>query len=172
MAVLPEKHRLSRRRTLDVVDLADEPLLLLQRSFGSRQWFDAACSAAHIRPRVLMESASPHSIVALTAVGYGIAVVPSTVRVTHDGVRAVPLVQRGAPIGRWLTIAWDPQRSLAPYARQFVDELVTYCRRDYPGRGFIRLAPALPRPKEHPKRAGENRGQDLRGGLGRPSDVR
>ena len=69
LAVLSGKHRLSRRRTLDVADLADEPLLLLHRSFGSREWFDAACNIAHIRPRVLLESAAPHTLVALTASG-------------------------------------------------------------------------------------------------------
>ena len=133
LAVLSGKHRLSRRRALDVADLADEPLLLLHRSFGSREWFDAACSIAHIRPRVLLESAAPHTLIALTGVGYGVAVVPSTVLVP-SGVRALPLIQRGASIGRWLTIAWDPQRLLAAYAEQFVEELVAYCKRAYPGR--------------------------------------
>ena len=123
LAVLSSKHRLSRRRALDVADLADEPLLLLHRSFGSREWFDAACNIAHIRPRVLLESAAPHTLVALTAVAYGVTVIPSTVLVP-SGVRALPLIQREASIGRWLTIAWDPRRLLATYAEQFVDELV------------------------------------------------
>jgi LysR family cyn operon transcriptional activator len=147
-AVLPEKHRLSRRRTLDVAELAEEPLLLLDRSFGSRQWFEAACSVAHIRPRMLMESAAPHSIIALAGAGYGIAVVPSTVLIANASVRAVPLLHRGASIGRWLTIAWDPQRLLAPYAEQFVKMLAAHCQRSYPGREVIRRAPALPRPKD------------------------
>ena len=146
LAVLPSKHRLARRRALDVAELAEEPFLLLHRSFGSREWFDSACNVAHIRPRVLLESAAPHTLIALANVGYGIAVVPSTVLVSV-GVRAVPLVQRGTPIGKWFSIAWDPQRVLAAYAEQFVDELVAYCQRDYPGRDFIRRAPPLPRPK-------------------------
>ena len=156
VAVLWERHRLSRRRTLDVTELAEEPLLLLHRSFGSRQWFEAACSVAHIRPRVLMESAAPHSIIALTAVGYGIAVVPSTVLVPNGSVRAVPLTHRGALVGKWLTVAWDPQRLLAPYAERFVHELVAYCQRNYPGREVIGRAPALSRPKDQstrPRRA-------------------
>ena len=49
LAVLSPEHRLSRRRALDVVDLADQPLLLLKRSFGSREWFDTACNVAHGR---------------------------------------------------------------------------------------------------------------------------
>jgi len=146
LAVLSRRHRLARRRTLDVAELSEEPLLLLHRSFGSREWFDSACNIAHIRPRVLLESAAPHTLIALAEVGYGIAVVPSTV-VIPGGVRALPLVQRGGPVGKWFSIAWDPQRLLAAYAEQFVDELVTYCRRDYPGRDFIRFAPSPPRPK-------------------------
>jgi len=58
------------------------------------------------------------------------------------------LVQRGAAIGRWLTTSWDPQRSLARYAEQFIEELVAHTRRDYPGRGLIRRAPPPSRPNE------------------------
>ena len=118
-------------------------MLLLGRDFGSREWFDAACSVAHIRPRVLLESAAPHTLIALAATGYGIAVIPSNAQVPRSAVRTVPLVHRGASVGRWAMIAWDPQRFLAPYAEQFVAEIVAHCRRDYPGRDLIRRALAL-----------------------------
>jgi DNA-binding transcriptional LysR family regulator len=145
LGVLPKGSRLARGRELEVADLAEERLLLLHRTFGSRQWFDAACDVAHIRPKVLLESAAPHTLIELTRVGYGITVVPSTVRVSRD-LPVVALVQRGAATGRWLTIAWDPQRSLPLYGEEFVDELVQYCRRDHPGRDLIRRVPQLPRP--------------------------
>ena len=146
VAVVSRKLPLSRRRALDVAELADKPLLLLNRTFGSREWLDSACDVARIRPHVLLESAAPHTLVALAAMGYGIAIVPSNVALP-GGVHALPLVQRGASIGRWLTIAWDPRRILAAYAAQFVEELVAHCRRDFPGRELIRQAPPLPRPK-------------------------
>src|SRR3954470_10633122 len=57
VAALPRRHRLARHATLDIAELADEPLLLPQRGFGSREWFDIACEIAHLRPRVLLESA-------------------------------------------------------------------------------------------------------------------
>ena len=59
LAVLRDNHRLSRHRTIDIAELAEQPVLLLNRSFGTRGWFDAACSGARIRPRVLLESAAP-----------------------------------------------------------------------------------------------------------------
>jgi DNA-binding transcriptional LysR family regulator len=147
LAALPPTHRLGRRATLEIAELAEEPLLLLRRDFGSREWFDAACSIAHIQPRVLLESAAPHTLIALAATGYGIAIVPSNAQVPRGVVRAMPLVHRRASVGRWAMIAWDPQRFLAPYAEHFVKEIVAYCRRDYPGRDLIRGAPPLPKPK-------------------------
>lgn len=147
VAALPSAHRLARLRLLEIAELDDEPLLLPQRAFGSREWFDIACEIAHIRPRALLESAVPHTLVALAATDYAIAILPSNVRVPPDTVRAIPLVHRGASIGRWTHIAWDPQRFLSPFAEPFVAELVTHCQRDFPGRALIKRAPALPKPE-------------------------
>ena len=141
------RHRLGRRSVLEVAELANEPLLLLRRDFGSREWFEMACQMAHIRPRVLLESAAPHTLVALVASDYGIAILPSNAQVPRGIVRAVPLVHRGASVGRWAHIAWDPRRFPAPYVEQFVSEIVAFCRHSYPGRDLIRRTPPLPRPK-------------------------
>jgi LysR family transcriptional regulator, cyn operon transcriptional activator len=148
LAVVSAKHRLSRHPTIEVTELSDEPLMLLRGGFASRDWFETACRFAHMRPRVLLESAAPHTVIALAADGYGVAIIPSTVMVRRNRVLALPLVQRGEALGRWLRIAWDPQRFLAPYAEQFVRQLVADCQRVFPGREFIRRAPSLPRPKE------------------------
>jgi len=147
IAVLPAASPLSRRAVLEIAALADQPLLLLGRDFASREWFDAVCQTAHIRPRVLLESAAPHTLLALAATGYGTAILPSNARVPRGAVRGVPLTHRGASIGRWATVLWDPRRFQAVYARQFVEEIAAYCRRDYPGRSLVKGAPALPRPK-------------------------
>jgi LysR family transcriptional regulator, cyn operon transcriptional activator len=147
LAVLSPRHRLRRSVLLEIAELADEPLLLLGRDFGSREWFDMACQVVHVRAHVMLESAAPHTLIALAATDYGIAILPSNVRVPRAVVRAVPLVQGGASVGRWAHIAWDSQRFQAPYAKQFVAEIVAYCRRNYPGKDLIRRAPPLPRPQ-------------------------
>jgi LysR family transcriptional regulator, cyn operon transcriptional activator len=147
LAVLPSGHRLSRRVVLDVTELVNEPLLRLSSSFASHGWFEAACHVARIRPRVLLESVAPQTLIALALTGHGIAVVPSSGRIPRTGVRAAVLVHRGAPIGRWAVAAWDSQRFLPPYATQFVEELVAHCRRGYPGQEYAERAPPLPRPR-------------------------
>ena len=147
LAVMAPDHRLRRRAVLDVEDVAGDPLLLLSRAFASREWFYSACQAARIRPNIVFESAAPQTLVALAAAGEGIAVVPQAVVISHARVHAVPLAHRGVPIGRWQTIAWHPQRFLSPYAHDFVGELVTYTRANYPNRDLTRRAPPMPRPK-------------------------
>jgi len=146
IAVLPEAHALSRARTLDIAKLAGEPLLLLNRSFASRQWFDAACQTANIRPNVRLESSAPNAVLGLAEAGYGVAILPSMVPFPRRGVRPVPLVNRHVSIGKWTRLAWDPQRFLAPYVEAFRDALVAYAQRAYPGRTLIGRAPALARP--------------------------
>jgi LysR family cyn operon transcriptional activator len=148
MAVLPRTHRLSRRPVLEIASLADESLLLLRRDFGARSWFDAACEIAGVNPRVLLESGAPHTLIALAGVGYGIAVLPSNVRILRGAVRGVPIVHRDTAIGKWAVIAWNPHRFLPPYAEQFATELVAHVQRAYPGRDLTGRAPRLARPTE------------------------
>jgi LysR family transcriptional regulator, cyn operon transcriptional activator len=147
LAVMAPGHRLRRRAVLDVADLAGEPLLLLTRAFASREWFYSACQAARIRPNVTFESAAPQTLISLAAAGDGVAVVPQGVLISQARVHGAPLISRGVPIGRWHTIAWNPRRYLAPYERDFVGELVTYTRANYPNRDITRRAPPMPRPK-------------------------
>jgi LysR family transcriptional regulator, cyn operon transcriptional activator len=147
VAAFPPGHRLGRRASIEVAALAEERLLVLHREFGSRTWFEAACNVAHVRPHVVLESAAPHTLIALAAAGYGIAILPSNARLNGD-VRSVPLVYRGASVGRWVMIGWDPQRFLPAYARLFVEELVAHTGRHCPGRALIRRAPPLPQPRE------------------------
>ena len=40
LVVLPKRHPLSRHLVIQVEELAEQPLLLLHRTFGSREWFD------------------------------------------------------------------------------------------------------------------------------------
>ena len=146
VAVLPTSHRLSHRKTLEVTDLADDPVLV-GSGFASRMWFEASCENAHFKPHVVLESAVPHTLIALARTGYGIAVLPSSVSMGREPVRVVPFVRGGRSIGQWAAVTWDRERFLPPYAERFVEGLASHCARNYPGRHVARHAPPLPRPR-------------------------
>jgi len=147
LAAVPPSHRLFRRATIDVTDLNDERALLLRPGFGTRELFDGACRVAHVRPQVALEAGDPQSLIALAETGLGVAVVPSTVRLARRRVRAVPILHAGASLGAWGWIVWDPRRFLPGYARAFIDGIVHYTSRSYPGRELEGRSPAVPRPK-------------------------
>jgi len=147
LAVSATSHPLARRSSVDVTDLSDVPLLLLQRSFASRGWFDAACHNAGIDPHIVLESGAPATLLALASCGDGVAIVPSNVRIPGKGVKPIPVTWRGAGIGRWIFAAWDSRRFFPPFARHFVDELVAHVRHDYPGRTLTKKVAQLPRPR-------------------------
>jgi DNA-binding transcriptional LysR family regulator len=145
-AMLSKKHRWSRLPALEITQIADQRLMV-GSGFASRVLFDSACEVAHVKPNVVLESSAPHTLFALVRTGFGIAVLPSSAAaLAHSGVRAVPLIHRGASIGRWVTVAWNPQRFLPPYAERFVRDLVDLHQEAFPGRDLIRGAPRIPRP--------------------------
>jgi LysR family cyn operon transcriptional activator len=146
LAVVPAGHRLARRRTVEVADLVQEALLLLRPGFGSRGWFDAACRVLHARPRVLLESGAPGTLIALARAGHGIAIVPSTHRFPRAGVRVIPVLHAGGSLGLWMAANWDPRRFHAPYAERFVESLAAYACRHLSG--AFRHAPPIPPPPD------------------------
>jgi LysR family transcriptional regulator, cyn operon transcriptional activator len=145
LAVMSRRHRLATRRRLTVADALRETLLLLAPGFHTRELFDDACRDAHSEPRVLLESRSPQSLVALAAAGHGIAIVPSVVALNRPAIAVAGLVRNGQPLGMWARAVWDPRRHFPPYAEAFLKVLVDYTRRSYPGHR-LRLAREVRRP--------------------------
>ena len=145
VAVLAQSHPLASDGTLEVTMLAGEPLLLLRRGFGSREWFDQACESAQFHCNVGFQSSSHNALIGLASTGFGIAILPSAVRLPAT-VRAMPLVLRRKSLGRWTMLAWDPNRFMPRYALAFADALTSHAASVAPGHELIRNAPPLPKP--------------------------
>lgn len=136
LVALPDDHPLGRRKNIEVEDLADEQVLLLRKEFMTRQLFDGACQVAHISPRVLIESASPHCLLALVQSGLGLAIIPSTVRLEKGHPTTLPLTQKGRQLGLWMHAVWDPRRYTPPAVMNFIAALAKHTESDYPGKSF------------------------------------
>jgi len=118
--------------------MAPYPLLLLRKSFLTRQLFDSACKISNVNPKVLLESNSAEALLALVRVGQGIAILPSTVRL--EKIKVVPIRHDQKPIQMWMSALWDPKRYLTPAAKIFIEEAHQFTRTDYPGRDNRGLA--------------------------------
>jgi len=81
VAVLPERHRLARRRGLAIADLRDEPFILFPRRMGPLA-FDrtiACCERNGFHPKIVQNAPQWPTLVRLVAAGLGVSVAPACV---------------------------------------------------------------------------------------------
>lgn len=117
---------------IEVERLAPCPLLLLDSSFGFRRAFDAACRMAGLKPNILLESRSPHTLLAMAEAAHGVAIIPSALRTHRYDLRIVGVTYRGMLLREPLTILWDKRRPLPPYAMAFCEMLAEHVRKVFP----------------------------------------
>ncbi|MCX5580882.1 LysR family transcriptional regulator [Kaistia terrae] len=135
LAVLPPGHALATRRTIEIDELANQPLLLLRHSFMTRKLFDGACALSYITPKILVESSSPHGLVSLANEGHGIAIIPSTMRLRPNQHTAA-LHYEGRQLGLWISAIWDNRRNVRSLTTDFVNLAHDFARISYPGQNF------------------------------------
>jgi DNA-binding transcriptional LysR family regulator len=135
---------LGHRRSLDIRDLAPYPLLVLGSNSALRKTFDAACRLAGLRPNILLECNSAHTLFALAEAGHGVAIVPSNGRHHRYTLKALRLTHQRKPLQEPRSIFWDKRRSLPRYAQDFCELLAEY----------IKKITAIPKPSvgfRHPR---------------------
>ncbi|TAJ86945.1 MAG: LysR family transcriptional regulator [Reyranella sp.] len=120
VVAIPSRHRLAGRRRLSIEALADEPMIVPDRSSRphSHDLTIKLFQRAGLRPRVSQIAEEKQTIVQLVAAGLGLAIVPRWAsRLGMAGVRFVPLASREAnaldllPMAAaWLRNARDPLR--------------------------------------------------------------
>lgn len=83
---LPSDHRLAKRKSIRLTDLADEPMVLLDLP-DSRDYFEALLTAAGVTPEIRYRSASYETVRGLVARGHGFSILNQTPahRATYDG---------------------------------------------------------------------------------------
>ena len=95
VVVLPDAHRLAARRSADLADLVEEPLILPRGRSGAgtmRARIAAAFAALGHAPRIVQETPEYVMAINLAAAGFGIALVPAVLAgLRRDGVVYRPL---------------------------------------------------------------------------------
>jgi DNA-binding transcriptional LysR family regulator len=77
--VLGSKHRLAQCKTLEVAQLADEPVVWLTRAADPQRYdsFMALCSSLRYRPKIVQEVRTLHECLEFARAGAGITFLPS-----------------------------------------------------------------------------------------------
>jgi DNA-binding transcriptional LysR family regulator len=108
---------------IEITDLMERPILTLNKRHASREVFDAACRLAGAVPQIVLESTSPHTLFAMAEGGNGIAVVPSSARLSGRALVSRPITLRGELVRFDICAMSDSRAPLPAYGRRFVEAL-------------------------------------------------
>jgi DNA-binding transcriptional LysR family regulator len=123
---------LGKAGMIDIRRIAAYPLLLPQSGYSIRRLFDAACRLADVAPKVVLESRSPQTLLALAEDGHGVAIIPSVLKTERYDLRIVQVTHRRKPVQERYAIQWDRRRPIPPYANHFCAALADYMREVMP----------------------------------------
>jgi DNA-binding transcriptional LysR family regulator len=136
MLVVPAGHRLARRRSVRVTDLAGERLLVTRPESGLRGLVDELLAGAGLDVDLAFEGEDVQTLRGLAAAGLGVAILPPAIPAASDVIE-VPLADPGAV--REIGVSWRTDRASTPAA----DALHDVVRG---GRGWL---PRVPGPASH-----------------------
>lgn len=123
-AQVPATDAWAELEQVDLAVLAGRPLILLDRSFGTRRIFDQAAGRLNASPHVAAEVSLPAVGQALAAGGAGVAVV------TDDpayGLRALAIDGPDGQLRIQLRAAWSPTSYAVDAIREFAEALRRWC---------------------------------------------
>jgi LysR family hydrogen peroxide-inducible transcriptional activator len=89
--VVPETHRLARKRSISLREIEDDPFLLLKDGHCFRETAVAACRRARLRPNVVFESGHFATILAMVSAGMGVSIIAEMALEKRSGCRFLRL---------------------------------------------------------------------------------
>ncbi len=120
VVLLPPSHRLSRRRQIRMVELADETFISFRTGARLRELLMSAGQEAGFEPRVTVESNESRRVRRLVSRGLGVAILPrSDAEGPGAEVEVVTLVE--PRLERDITLAWREGRRHTPAAAEFLE---------------------------------------------------
>ncbi len=119
---ISEKHPLAREASIELIDIANEPMLTLHLDQSAEpRYLIQCCVNAGFQPTIFQEAAEPQTLLAMVGAGLGVALLPETTsRIGWPGVRFLPV--KTNPPSANLYISY-PLLDDAPVVRAFLNIL-------------------------------------------------
>ena len=124
LAALPARHPFAKKSKVRLADLAPQFFVSMSAKThpGVREWLLEACQRAGFAAKILQEADTKPTALMFVADGLGVALMPETMALPHEGVVFRPF---SPPLRRESTIAWradNPSKPLKDYI-QIVKDL-------------------------------------------------
>ncbi len=117
-----EQHRLAKQESIELMDIAEEPMLTLALDKSAfPRYLIQCCVDAGFQPAIFQEASEPQTLLAMVGAGLGVTLLPeTTARIGWPGVIFLPI--RTNPPSANLYITYTTQDD-APVVRAFLNIL-------------------------------------------------
>jgi DNA-binding transcriptional LysR family regulator len=122
VVLMPKKHRLSRKETIQFSDLHEERMVLLSQHSYVRYQIDDALSKVNATPNVVVETPSSLIAGALVSAGLGISIISSWAASSFSGLNVITKPLEDA-IPTRVAIIFPEGASVSSLARAFAQEV-------------------------------------------------
>ncbi|MER7016046.1 LysR substrate-binding domain-containing protein [Saccharopolyspora sp. NPDC000359] len=120
LLAVPVNHRLATRTSVDIAELADEPVITTSADYWQRQLTERLFATAGLRPHIVSEGNEPAATTFLISLGLGVGIMPEMASRHELGL--VSFLRINAPdCHRTLSFAWRRHGYLSAAARRFRD---------------------------------------------------
>jgi len=123
-ALLPPEHPCRNKTSIGIDDIATEPMMVMRRGFLTRHLFEQVAAAHGVRPRIVLESDSTHTLGALASDGHGIAIVSSSAQNIKQMRNAVPIESQICRTSAEVSALWNPKRYRPASFSVFLEALI------------------------------------------------
>jgi DNA-binding transcriptional LysR family regulator len=120
-ALVPVEHPLAARKSIELIELADEPFVALRAGHGLRLVLDELCTRAGFKPKINLEGYEVSSLRGLVVAGFGVTLAPKR---AVSAATYVDLPISAPECFRVVGVSWRKERWLSPKACAFRDFLV------------------------------------------------
>jgi DNA-binding transcriptional LysR family regulator len=128
VVIVPRAHRLARRKSISLAELAEDSFATFKEGYRSRSKIDALLEAARVKPKIISESDESDSVRAIVAAGSAVAIVPDS------GAKGevVTLAIEDPVAVREVGIMWVPGRRLSAAELTFRSFLIEHASTPIP----------------------------------------
>jgi DNA-binding transcriptional LysR family regulator len=124
--VVPPDHRLARRRSVRLREVAEETFIILKPGFSLRAVTEELCARAGFTPAIGFEGEEVETLRGLVSAGLGVALLPDPHSVGAPAAPHLPVKDPGA--SREIGLAWIREHRLPPASEHFRTHAIANAR--------------------------------------------
>ncbi|HEY3425188.1 MAG TPA: LysR family transcriptional regulator [Negativicutes bacterium] len=128
MVATPASHRLAQRNSIQLTEIATDPLITFKKDYGLRILADQFFQIAGIIPNITFEGEEILTVAGLVESNLGVALIPRIVGIDTTNISFLRVSE--PKCCRSIEVAWRKNQYMSPVARKFKDFIIEFYRQE------------------------------------------